>query len=225
MTELNKKALIGFIGLFIVVSLLLFVGAWSVYYWQAWVFLGAFFIPALLITIYLAKNDTTLLERRVSAGPANEKETSQKRIQSVAQLAFLMIIVLPAIDHRLGWSSVPAYFVITGDLLIVAGYYVVFLVFRENTFTSATIEVAAGQSVISTGPYALVRHPMYSGALILLLGTPLSLGSWWGLLMVIPMVAALAWRLLDEEKFLSKNLHGYNAYQQKVKYRLIPFIW
>jgi protein-S-isoprenylcysteine O-methyltransferase Ste14 len=110
-------------------------------------------------------------------------------------------------------------------MLVTLGFLIVFLVFRENTFTAATIEVAAGQTVISTGPYAIVRHPMYSGALIMLLGTPLALGSWWGLLMLIPMASVIVWRLLDEEKFLSRNLAGYSTYQKNVRYRLLPLVW
>jgi protein-S-isoprenylcysteine O-methyltransferase Ste14 len=102
---------------------------------------------------------------------------------------------------------------------------VVFLTFKENTFTSAVIEVTSEQRIVSTGPYAIVRHPMYIGALILLAGTPIALGSWWGLLTVIPIKLVIVWRLLDEEKFLLKNLPGYLQYQQKVRYRLVPFIW
>jgi protein-S-isoprenylcysteine O-methyltransferase Ste14 len=225
MDQLNKKAFLGFSQLFITLAILLFVPGWTVDYWQAWVFLATFFLGALAITIYLAKKDVKLLERRLSAGPAAEKEKSQKTIQVLAQISFLAIIVFPAIDHRFGWSAVPAAIVFAGNIFIIAGYLIVFLVFKENTFTSATIEVADGQSVISTGPYALVRHPMYMGALVLLLGIPIALGSWWGMLAVIPITLVLAWRLRDEEKFLSKNLAGYPAYQEKVKYRLIPFIW
>jgi protein-S-isoprenylcysteine O-methyltransferase Ste14 len=225
MNGLNKKAFFGFLQLFATLAALLFLPVWTINYWQAWVFLAVFFIPALAITIYLAKADVGLLERRLSAGPRNEKEKSQKIIQVLAQLSFMGIIIFPAVDHRLGWSFVPVWVVLTGDILIIAGFFIVFLVFKKNTFTSAIIEVADGQSVISTGPYRWVRHPMYMGALIMLLGTPPALGSWWGLLLLIPMVFVLAWRLLNEEKFLVGNLPGYTEYQKKVKYRLLPFTW
>ena len=171
------------------------------------------------------KYDPDLLERRMKAGPGAEKQTSQKIIQATAMLAFVAAIVLPAIDHHFAWSAVPGYVAIGGDILVALAFLVIFFVFKENTFTSGVIEVAAGQKVISTGPYALVRHPMYSGALIMFLGVPLALGSWWGLLTLIPMTVALIWRLLDEEKFLARNLPGYSEYQQQVKHRLVPLVW
>ncbi len=109
--------------------------------------------------------------------------------------------------------------------MLALGLLVIFFVFKENTFTSAVIEVAPEQHVIATGPYAIVRHPMYLGALIMFLGTPLALGSWWGLLAAIPITSVLVWRLLDEERFLSKSLPGYSEYQNKIRHRLVPFIW
>ena len=119
----------------------------------------------------------------------------------------------------------PPYVAIAGDALVVLGWLAIFFVFKENTFTSATVELAPDQRVISTGPYALVRHPMYAGALVMLLGIPIALGSWWGLLVIVAMMPALIWRLSDEEKFLAKNLPGYVEYQNKVRYRLIPLVW
>ena len=158
-------------------------------------------------------------------GPVEEKEKAQKIIQVFASIFFISILIVPSLDHRFGWSHVPVYIVIVGDILVVLGFFIVFLVFRENTFASATIEIATDQKVISTGFYSMVRHPMYSGALIMLFGTPLALGSWWGLLMLIPFVLIIILRLLGEEKFLSKNLPGYDEYCQKVRYRLIPLLW
>jgi protein-S-isoprenylcysteine O-methyltransferase Ste14 len=225
MKDLNKKALAGLLQLFIILAALLFITAWTINYWQAWLFLFVFFTSSLMITIYLIRKDPKLLERRVKGGPSSEKEKSQKIIQIFSAIAFITVIALPAIDHRLEWSAVPTYTVVAGDILIAIGFYFVFLVFRENTFTSAIIEISAEQVVISTGPYALVRHPMYAGALILLSGIPLALGSWWDLLTLIPFTFALVWRLLDEERFLLQNLQGYSDYQKKVKYRLVPFIW
>jgi protein-S-isoprenylcysteine O-methyltransferase Ste14 len=140
-------------------------------------------------------------------------------------IAFIAVLVVPAIDHRFGWSTMPPYVVAIGDILVVLGFLIVFLVFKENTFTSGTIEVASEQKVIATGPYAHVRHPMYVGALIMLLGMPLALGSWWGLFTIIPMTLVIAWRLLEEEKFLAKNLSGYSDYQSKVRCRLVPLVW
>jgi len=144
---------------------------------------------------------------------------------SLMSLGFIGLLVIPALDHRFAWSWMPPYAAMAGDVLVVLGWLAIYFVFRENTFSSATIELAPGQRVISTGPYALVRHPMYSGALVMLLGIPIALGSWWGVLIVVAMAPALVWRLFDEEKFLARNLPGYVEYQNKVRYRLIPLVW
>ena len=141
----------------------------------------------------------------MSGGPFAEKEAAQKIIMSFASLGFIVLIVVPAFDHRFAWSHMPPYVVLAGDMLVVLGWVAIFFVFKENSFTSATIELAPDQKVISTGPYALVRHPMYAGALVLLLGIPIALGSWWSVLVVVAMMPALIWRLVDEEKFLART--------------------
>jgi protein-S-isoprenylcysteine O-methyltransferase Ste14 len=225
MDDLNRRALGGLLRFLIGLAALLFVPAWTLRYWQAWIFLAVFFGSALAITLYLMKHDPQLLERRMKAGPGAEKEASQKIIQVVAASAFFAAIAFPPIDHRFAWSTVPAYVAVAGDVVVALGLLVIFFVLRENSYASGVIEVDAEQRVISTGPYALVRHPMYSGALVMFLGVPLALGSWWGLLTLIPMTLAIIWRLLDEEKFLARNLPGYREYQEQVKYRLVPFVW
>jgi protein-S-isoprenylcysteine O-methyltransferase Ste14 len=225
MNDLNKRAFSGLLRLLICLGGLLFLPAWTFRYWQAWLFLAVFSVSVLAITLYLMNRDPELLRRRVNAGPGAEKEHSQKLIQLFATLAFLAVIVLPAIDHRFAWSSVPLYAVLLGDGLVALGLLIVFLVFKENTYTSGVIEVGQGQRVVSTGPYGLVRHPMYAGAIVMLLGVPLALGSWWGLLAVIPITLVIVLRLLGEEEFLAKNLAGYPGYQENVRYRLVPFIW
>jgi protein-S-isoprenylcysteine O-methyltransferase Ste14 len=225
MNQLVIRAFAGLLFLLIVMAIIIFVPAWTLDYRQAWIFLVVFFVPPLLITIYLMKHDPKLLERRTTAGPGAEQERIQNIIQALAGLAFIAIFIVSALDHRFGWSTVPAYVTALGDVLVIFGFYLVFLVFKENTFASGTIEVVAEQRVISTGPYALVRHPMYIGALVMLAGVPLALGSWWGLLAIIPMTLVLILRLLDEEKFLAKNLAGYSDYQSKVRYHLFPLIW
>ena len=203
----------------------IFLPAWTLDYWQAWIVVVVFFACTLAVTVYLMKNDPKLLERRVSAGVGAEQERSQNIIQAFAAVAFIALFVVSALDHRFGWSTVPPYLVALGDILIVLGFYLVFLVFKENSFASGTIEVGADQCVISTGPYALVRHPMYIGALVMLVGVPLALGSLWGLVAIIPMTLVIIARLLDEEKFLTRNLAGYSEYQSKVRCRLLPLIW
>jgi protein-S-isoprenylcysteine O-methyltransferase Ste14 len=225
MKELDKQALSGLSSLFVALAAALFIPAWTLRYLQAWIFLGVFMASALAVTIYLRQNDPQLLERRVKAGPAAEQQSSQKIIQVLASISFIAVIVVPAIDHRLAWSAVPPYVVAIGDILIALGFFIVFLVFKANTYTSGTIEVAPGQTIVTTGPYALVRHPMYIGAIVMLVGIPLALGSWWGLLADVPITAVVVWRLLDEERFLARNLPGYSDYRNKVRYRLVPLIW
>ena len=225
MKNLTAQAFAGLVQLLSMLAIFLFLPGWSLDYWQAWVFLGVFSISVFLITLYFLKKDPSLIQSRLKAGPAAEQEKSQKIIQAIAGIFFILPFITSSIDHHLGWSRVPMLIVLLGDVLVALGLYIVFLVFRENTFTSATIEVKNEQKVISTGPYAIVRHPMYSGAFIMLLGIPLALGSWWALIFVFLLFAAIVWRLLEEEKFLAKNLLGYTNYRQTVHYRLIPFIW
>lgn len=225
MNNLAGRAVLGLAQLIAVLGVLLLAPAWTLGYWQAWVYLFIFAASSALITTYLWKKDPQLLERRINGGPGAEREKSQKLIQLLASIAFIGAMILPSLDHRFSWSAVPLPAVVVGDVLTVLGFLIVFRVFKENTFTAATIEVAPDQRVISTGPYAIVRHPMYSGALVMLAGTPLALGSWWGLLMFVLMIFAIAWRALDEERFLHKHLPGYAEYCQRVRYRLVPFVW
>jgi protein-S-isoprenylcysteine O-methyltransferase Ste14 len=225
MGSLRKKAFGGLAILLLVMASLLFTAAGTLDYWQAWTFLAVYFVMSLAITLYLMKEDPELLARRISGGPFAEKEPAQKIIMSIASLGFIGLLVMPAIDHRLHWSQMSAYAALGGDLLVLMGWLGIFFVFRENSFSSATIEMAAEQRVISTGPYAWVRHPMYATALILLLGIPVALGSWWGVLIVIAILPVLIWRLVDEEGFLVRNLPGYADYRERVPYRLVPLIW
>jgi protein-S-isoprenylcysteine O-methyltransferase Ste14 len=203
----------------------LFVPAGTIFYGRGWIFLGVFFAATIAITVYLMKNDPALLERRMKARLGSEKEFSQRMIQALATILFFAIFVLSALDYRLRPLAVPASVVVVGDTLVALGFFIVFLVFRENSFASVVIEIAPGQKVISSGPYALVRHPMYSGALVMLLGVPLALGSWRGLWVLVPTALALKWRAVEEEKFLAQNLPGYAAYRAKIRYRLLPLIW
>src|SRR5215211_6103264 len=221
---MNTKAWLGLCGLIGVLGLLLFVAAGSLAYWQAWVWLILFSLSTGAITRDLMTRDPALLARRMRAGPSAETEPRQQVIQSLATVAFLAIFLVSAFDHRFGWSDVPLVAVVVGDLLLVVGLLIVFLVFRANTFAAATIDVDNAQRVIATGPYALVRHPMYSGALLILLGTPPALGSWWGLLPVVLLAAVIIWRLLDEGAVLTRRLPGYAAYRRSVRWRLVPGI-
>ena len=225
MAKLLSQAFGGLLFLLLVMAAALFLPTWSIAYWQAWLFLAVFALCVIAITLYLVRHDPQLLARRVQAGPAAEQERTQQVIQSVAAISFLAILIVPSLDHRFNWSNVPRGFVAAGDILVVAGLWIVFRVFRENSFTSATIEVDAEQKVISSGPYAIVRHPMYAGAFLMLAGMPLALASWWGILAVAPLVLVIVWRIFDEERFLVERLSGYAGYLASVRYRLLPGIW
>jgi protein-S-isoprenylcysteine O-methyltransferase Ste14 len=221
----DARAWLALSVLVVVMGLLLLVPAGTVHYWEAWAYLLIFTGASVLITLYLLRKDPALLERRMSGGPTAEKQPVQKFIMLCTSIAFIALLVVSALDHRFGWSTMPLAGVMAGDALVAIGFYLIFLVYRENTFTSAIIEVAENQEVISTGPYAIVRHPMYAGASLYLLGTPLALASYWGLVSIAAMMLFLIWRLIDEERFLARNLSGYTAYQKRVRHRLVPFVW
>ena len=225
MKALSKKVFVGFLQLFIGLAGLLFLPAWTLDYWQAWIFLAVYSLSVLAVTLYLMKKDPALLERRINANPGSEKRRSQKILNFLISKALFVVVVVSVIDHRCAWSAMPLYVVAAGDVLVALGSLIGFFVFKENAFASATIEIGAGQKVISSGPYALVRHPMYVGWLVTFSGVPPALGSWWGLFTIIPILLVIVWRLLDEEIFLAGNLPGYSEYQNRVQYRLVPFIW
>ena len=225
MDTLNKKAFGSLVVLFLVMGALLFLPAGTIRYWQAWVYLTVFFGASVLITLYLAKNDPALLKRRLSGGPWAEKEPAQRIIMIFTSIGFIALIVVPALDFRFGWSAAPPSLVAAGLMLVAIGYTIIFFVYKENTYSSATIEVAQDQKVIATGPYSVVRHPMYAGGLLYLIGTPLALGSWWGLVPFVATLPFLIWRIFDEEEFLARNLPGYAEYRNQVRFRLAPGIW
>lgn len=222
---LLARAFAGFVFLFAVIALVFFGSAGTLHDGRAWVTLAVFFGCAGLITIWLWFRDKALLERRVKAGPGSEPEPMQNLVQGLAGLVFLAIFAVPGLDRRFGWSHVPLGVSLAGEGLIAVGFLVVFLTFRENTFTAGTIEIAQDQRVIDSGPYAVVRHPMYAGALVMIAGIPLALGSWWGLIPAGLLVPVIVWRLTNEEAFLAANLAGYSAYRARVRHRLAPMLW
>lgn len=225
MKHLAAKTVLGLVGLTLFTALALFGPARTLRYWQAWLFLLVFSAATLIITMYLWRNDPALLARRVKGGPIAETRKSQQSIQAFSSVAFLALLVIPSPDHRFAWSRVPLSIILAGDLLVALGFCITFLVFRVNTFTASTVEVAEDQTVVTTGPYAIVRHPMYAGALLILLATPPALGSWWGLLAFPLMLALIAGRLLDEERLLCASLPGYAEYSARVRHRLLPYVW
>jgi protein-S-isoprenylcysteine O-methyltransferase Ste14 len=225
MSNLLVKTAAGFLFLMLMLGLALFIPAGSLDYWQAWVYLVVWAVCTILITVYLIKNDQALLAGRVQAGPVAETQRSQKIIQSLASLCFIGLFIVPGLDDRLGWSNVPPIVSLITDGFVALGFFIVFLTFRENSYTRATIEVSDTQKVITSGPYRVVRHPMYAGALLLLIVTPLALGSWVALPFSLPLILVIAVRLYAEETFLAKNLTGYSEYCQKVRYHLVPYAW
>jgi protein-S-isoprenylcysteine O-methyltransferase Ste14 len=213
------------VGLIVVMGAVVFAAAGTFDYWQGWLFLACYFAASMIVSFWLIRNDPELLERRMRGGPLAEKEPNQRIIMAITSLGFLAGLVIPGLDRRYGWSDMPGAMSIAGDALHLAGWAGILAVFRANTFAAATIRVEAGQKVVSTGPYALVRHPMYATALLMILGIPVALGSWWGLLVFAALLPALAWRLIDEERVLLRDLDGYADYRRKVPWRLIPGIW
>ena len=224
MPNLLAKTIAGFAFLMLMLALALFGAAGSLRFWQAWVYLAVFAGCTLLISAYLLRYDRQLLSSRVQAGPLAETRKRQQILQSLASVFFLCLFIVPGLDARWRWSAVPAWASVISDGFVALGFLIVFLVFRENTYTSATIEVTETQTVIRSGPYGVVRHPMYAGALLLLF-TPLALGSWVAMPFVLPLLVVIVARLLDEEHFLAEHLRGYAVYREQVTYRLVPLIW
>ncbi len=222
---MTRQAAAGLAFLLAVLATALFVPAWTLAYWQAWAFLAVFASAVLAITIDLARRDPALLARRVKAGPLAEPERGQQVIQAIASLAFVALFVISGLDRRHGWSRVPPGVAVAGDALVALALWIVFRVFRANSFTSAVIAVEREQAVVTTGPYAVIRHPMYAGGLVLVAATPLALGSWWALLAVVPLTAAIVRRLIAEERLLAASLPGYAEYRRRVRRRLVPFVW
>jgi protein-S-isoprenylcysteine O-methyltransferase Ste14 len=204
---------------------LLFGTAGTARYWQAWVYFSIYLVASVLTTLYLMRKDPALLARRMRGGPMFEKERTQRIIMVFASLGFIALLIVPALDHRFGWSAVPVWGVMLGDIVVSIGFCFIFVVYRENTFTAATVEVETGQKVVETGPYAIVRHPMYASGALYVLGTPLALGSYWGFVVIAVIMPFLLWRLLDEERILTRDLPGYKDYRQRVRHRLVPMVW
>jgi protein-S-isoprenylcysteine O-methyltransferase Ste14 len=209
---------------FVLIALVLFISAETLNYWQSWVYLCVGAVSSVPLTLYVIK-DPILLENRTKAGPSAEQRPIQKIIVLCVGIPAIAAFIVPGLDHRFGWSNVPSWLSVVGDLLILVSMWMVYRVFKENSFGSATVEIAKDQKVISTGPYAIVRNPMYSSAAIYFIGMSLALGSYWGLIASVLTIFGLVWRLFDEEKFLAKQLPGYPEYCTKVRWHLIPGIF
>jgi len=206
----------------LIIGLLLFGPAGTFNYWQAWLYCGVLFILISAVIIYFFKRDPALLRRRMES---SERRGEQKTIVAFASLLILIGILIPGLDLRYGWSTVPTALVHFSDLMVFAGYLFMFLTMRENSFAARTIRVEEGQNVVSTGPYAIIRHPLYLGFLVLVLFTPTALGSYWALVPLLPLPLFIALRIIDEETVLVDELPGYPEYCQRTRYRLVPGMW
>jgi protein-S-isoprenylcysteine O-methyltransferase Ste14 len=224
MKTLVKGVVSAALGL-VAFGLMLFLPAGTFHYWQAWVFLAVFAFYTWIPSVYLVRKNPAALERRMHAGPLAETRTLQQIVSTVVFICFPAMLVVSALDHRFGWSPVPTTVTMVGDILVAVGLGVAMLVVAQNGYAAANITVESGQTLVSTGLYGLVRHPMYSGSVIMMVGVPLALDSYWGLVFVIPALVALALRIRDEEELLQQQLSGYREYEQQVHYRLVPFVW
>ena len=225
--QLSRRELIRLVLSRVVFSIpmlfiLLFLPAGTLAYWQAWVYLAILLIPMFFVLLYLLKNDPALLERRMRM---RERVKEQNLIIKLSYIVFIVAFVLPGLDRRFGWSHVPVGVVIAADVLVLLGYGLFALVMRENSYASRVIEVTEGQKVITSGPYAIVRHPMYLGAGTMYFFSPLALGSYWAMLPAVLIIVVIVARILNEEKVLARDLPGYREYMQKTRYRLIPGVW
>jgi protein-S-isoprenylcysteine O-methyltransferase Ste14 len=220
--EIHKRALLRYVAALAVICIVLFVPAGTLDYWQAWAYIAVIFVPATCVILYFLKKDPKFMERRMQA---KEKEAKQRLIIKVSAVIFAIGFLLPGLDRRFGWSDVPTNYVIAADALVFLGYMFVFWVFRVNSYASRTVQVEKGQKVISTGPYAVIRHPMYVGMLLLYVATPIALGSYVALPLFLLMIPVIVLRILNEEEVLRRGLAGYSQYCKKTRYRLLPYIW
>jgi protein-S-isoprenylcysteine O-methyltransferase Ste14 len=224
-TKLIIQSIGTLIGGAVLLGMLLFLPAGTFHYWQAWVFIVVFMITISVFGIYFSIEDPALMERRKQAGPGAEQSTLQKIVATIAFASLVGLFIISGLDHRFGWSAMPSFVSWVGDFLVVVVFFLYSLVFKANSFGASNIRVEENQRVASTGPYALVRHPMYSVGVLFFTAIALGLGSWWTLLLIVIAIPVLVLRILDEEKVLEKELVGYKEYEQKVRYRLIPFLW
>jgi protein-S-isoprenylcysteine O-methyltransferase Ste14 len=226
---MTTKLILQSIGTFLfgtlLLGMLIFLPAGTFNYWQAWVFIAVFMVTISVFGVYFSIKDPALLERRKQAGPAAEQSTLQKIVATIALTSLVGLFIFGGLDHRFGWSHMPSFVAWAGDALVVVSFFLYYLVFKANSFGASNIRVEENQRVSSTGPYALVRHPMYSVGVLFIVGIALALGSWWSLALLAIVFPVLIIRILDEEKVLAKDLPGYTEYEQKVRYRLVPYLW
>lgn len=216
------RTIINFLMGVVMVGVLLFAPAGTFRFWNAWLFLALLFVPMLIIGIYLWIKQPDLLAKRLSS---KEKESEQKQVILMSAVVFVAGFIVAAVDFRFGWSQLPIWLVVVASVLLVISYGLYAEVMRENAYLSRTVEVQENQKVIDTGLYGIVRHPMYSATILLYLSIPLVLGSIYSFLLFLMFPFVIAKRISNEETVLEKGLDGYTSYKQRVKYKIIPFIW
>ena len=220
--KLLIEALTKFTCGLLLVGGLIFLPAGTLSYTNGWLFVGLLFVPMLIAGFVMLYKTPEFLKKRLDA---KEKQTAQKGVVAFSGLMFVVGFVVAGLDFRFGWSKMPSWVVVTASVLFLVAYALYAEVMRENTYLSRTVKVEQGQTVVDTGLYGIVRHPMYAVTVLMFLMIPLILGSWYGLIVFVFYPAIIVVRLKNEEDLLTKELPGYAAYKQKVKYRIIPFIW
>jgi len=196
--------------------------AWSLRFWQGWIFCFVIFIPIVFVVNYFATHAPVFLERRMKY---KEREMRQKAMMKISSYLTFLGLLIPGLDFRFGWSTVPVWLVLASDVIILASYFFVFTSFRENIRTAKISGASKRKGIVETGPYAIVRHPMYASFVLMFLFIPLALGSFWAVLSFFPIVITVIFRILKEEEVMLRDLPDYKDHCKKVPYRLIPFIW
>jgi len=217
-----RKALVKFALGFLFISLLIFVPAGTLHFMNGWIFIAGLLVPMTFALFYLINKDPELLEKRLNM---KEKEEEQKKYVKFSVLLYVVSYLIPGFDYRFGWSNVPLWLVLVSLIFMLSGYAMFIIVMKQNSYASRVIEIQEEQKVIDTGLYSVVRHPMYLAASILYLSSALVLGSYCTLIVMSVLPFLLGFRIINEDKVLLKGLPGYDKYREKVKYRMIPFVW
>lgn len=220
--KIFAEALIKFACGLLLVGLLIFLPAGTLAYPCGWLFVGILFVPMLIAGFVMLAKSPAFLKKRLDA---KEKQSTQKGVLAFSGLMFLVGFVVAGLDFRFGWSHMPTWVIIVAVVLFLTAYALYAEVMRENAYLSRTIQVEEGQKVVDTGLYGIVRHPMYAATVLLFMMIPLVLGSWYALIVFAFYPVIIIVRLMDEEALLTKELPGYEAYKQKVRYRILPFVW
>ncbi len=207
---------------FICFGLLVLLPAGTLWYWQFYLYLLTIFCPMLLVLFYFMRKNPEFLVKRMNL---KESQIQQKNVIRISSIAYIAGFIIPGLDYRFGWSNVPTWAIICANGAVILGYMLIIWVFKVNNYASRVIEIQENQKVISNGPYRLIRHPMYLGTLIMYFATPIALGSYWGIIPFLLLPYTLSMRIQGEESMLTNELEGYVLYCEKVRYRLLPFIW